>query len=810
MARLPQPGGDSNNWGTILNDFLSQSHATDGTLKQGAVTEATLSSQVVTKLNSTTNVADGSVSTAKLADGAITDDKIAASAAIAQTKISGLTTDLGTKVDKVTGKQLSTEDYTTPEKTKLQGVATGATANDTDANLKNRSNHTGTQVAATISDLADTIDGHFGRVVHTGPRTRAGVIATLNKAEAMGMYTIAYFPPGAAYELDTGLSLSGYSCQIQGGGSGTTSSASYGTVFQASTQSGPVLDFTGMQTPYRNIGRICIGGFMVQGSNVADATKANIGIKFGALWGAKVSDIVVRYTGGPCIKLIPSTPGYAAFFNEFSEIILQTPVSARDNDVPYFHSIEANGNRFSGIGFRSPAGTADTGASGAAIIEGSASYPTHDNKFTDWWFEYLHIPNGGCYFSLAGNANIVQDFQFFDFNKESGATGTAYYRLLNSSVVNAGANMIRGQIPGNDPAQSTSIDYGVDVRQSNNTIDGVKSYKGQNVILASGVGRTFVHLKGGLSSATNLGWVDNSGQTTNHLIDEYAQTEVRPSGWTGGARSATVPDIQVFTANGTWTKPANAATVEVMVISGGSGGGSGRRGASGTVCGGGGGGSSGVIIRNTFDATDLGATVSIVIGAGGNGGAAVTVDGTNGNVGSTGGQTVFGAHLVAPGGSGGAGGTTSGGAGGISPLIATTVTVMGAGGAGGTGATGTAANPAIMGPTAGPGGGGISAAPAAFNGAAGANSRMAGSGVGGAAGVVDSTPPTAGTMPTPKGSPGQSSGGGAASITTAAQAGADATGYGAGGAGGGASLNGFNSGAGGKGGPGCCLVITRF
>jgi hypothetical protein len=39
------------------------------------------------------------------------------------------------------------------DKTKLDGVATGATANDTDANLKNRANHTGTQAQSTITNL---------------------------------------------------------------------------------------------------------------------------------------------------------------------------------------------------------------------------------------------------------------------------------------------------------------------------------------------------------------------------------------------------------------------------------------------------------------------------------------------------------------------------------------------------------------------------------------------------------------------------------------------------------------------------------
>jgi hypothetical protein len=40
--------------------------------------------------------------------------------------VNSLVTALGDKVDKVTGKQLSTEDYTTTEKTKLSGIATGA------------------------------------------------------------------------------------------------------------------------------------------------------------------------------------------------------------------------------------------------------------------------------------------------------------------------------------------------------------------------------------------------------------------------------------------------------------------------------------------------------------------------------------------------------------------------------------------------------------------------------------------------------------------------------------------------------------
>lgn len=44
------------------------------------------------------------------------------------------------------------------EKTKLAGVATGATANASDASLLNRNNHTGSQTASTISDFAAAAD----------------------------------------------------------------------------------------------------------------------------------------------------------------------------------------------------------------------------------------------------------------------------------------------------------------------------------------------------------------------------------------------------------------------------------------------------------------------------------------------------------------------------------------------------------------------------------------------------------------------------------------------------------------------------
>lgn len=42
MSQLPTPGSDSNNWGTMLNDFLQQALGPDGTLVTSATNPFTL------------------------------------------------------------------------------------------------------------------------------------------------------------------------------------------------------------------------------------------------------------------------------------------------------------------------------------------------------------------------------------------------------------------------------------------------------------------------------------------------------------------------------------------------------------------------------------------------------------------------------------------------------------------------------------------------------------------------------------------------------------------------------------------------
>jgi hypothetical protein len=85
-------------------------------------------------------------------DNTADSDKPVSSATLAE---------LNLKVDKVTGKGLSTEDYTTAEKTKLAGIATGATANSSDAQLRDRATHTGTQDISTVTGLQEELNNRI-------------------------------------------------------------------------------------------------------------------------------------------------------------------------------------------------------------------------------------------------------------------------------------------------------------------------------------------------------------------------------------------------------------------------------------------------------------------------------------------------------------------------------------------------------------------------------------------------------------------------------------------------------------------------
>lgn len=220
MARLPQPGGDSGNWGQILNDFLSQTLNTDGSLKNGAVSESQLDTAVQTKLNSVGSgtVSDGTITTQKLADNAVTSAKIAdgtiinanigASAAIDQSKITNLVSDLAGKAAAAhthTSSQIA--DSTATGRSILTATDATAARSAIGAGTSNLVIGT-TSTTAKAGDYVPTkADVGLGNVDNTSDATKnSASVALTNKTISGSSNTLTNIPESAVTNLVSDLS----------------------------------------------------------------------------------------------------------------------------------------------------------------------------------------------------------------------------------------------------------------------------------------------------------------------------------------------------------------------------------------------------------------------------------------------------------------------------------------------------------------------------------------------------------------------------------------------------------------------------
>jgi hypothetical protein len=187
MARLPTPGADNGNWGSILNDYLSQVLKPDGTLKDNTVTANTIAPNSITSAE----IATDAIGASQIADGSITE--------------SLLSNPIQAKLNTASTQSFFVDNYAGSD-------PTGATASDA-------------AVAAAIAALG-TNPGviEFGqgryRLNSTAELSRAGQYF---KAQGIGLTTIDYRGTGPALKCwdstvnPNGLEAPGYGGGVLGG-----------------------------------------------------------------------------------------------------------------------------------------------------------------------------------------------------------------------------------------------------------------------------------------------------------------------------------------------------------------------------------------------------------------------------------------------------------------------------------------------------------------------------------------------------------------------------------------------------------------
>lgn len=387
-------------------------------------------------------------------------------------------------------------------------------------------------LAEYVPFAATIIKAHrYGVRAGTGTPQNTALHAAFVAAKNAGGAATVELPPGII-TIEGTFALDGYSAGLRGAGGGNLAGVgATGSVIKCINQTGPVLDFTGFKWPADMIGRIVFEGFTIQGDGTADPTKTKTGIYSPPNEnpiGYTFRDLTIRRTGGPCILI------HDTYFGLWENVTLCDPVAVVANDVPYGRVVRGNGTVYINVGLRSQvysdAAThpGDVGASGAFILDAGddLAHVYTRGVMLGCWAENLHVPSGGTIVASGTMSVAHRDWSFFDCFKVKDGTATSFIRFTAqppSAAGNArhGGNSVTGVIEGRTIYHASGfwIDHGVRDSQGGNLIDGTKGWGGNNVLLDAGINYTTVELKGGERPLDVPGWVDNSGTTTNTLID---------------------------------------------------------------------------------------------------------------------------------------------------------------------------------------------------------------------------------------------------------------------------------------------------
>ena len=324
---------------------------------------------------------------------------------------------------------------------------------------------------------------------------------------------LVYFPGGTW--MTDGVDFSGLDCTPIGAGSQqTTIKANAGITGYVMTLPSDRGD---------PAGPVPFGGFKIEGTGVADATKARGGLSITGRQYLHAYDILIKNTGGPALYLD------SVMLSTFDNIVSWRPIGADTNDVPYVHIRGAcNGNTYNHWGFRS--GTTDPDGSVVCQVQDDGAYTPTNSAFVSPWLEYLHTPENGSVFDLGSNMYAISDMHVFD-SASSIATPTnnSIIRIKAPTISGYGGNIIRGKIPPGNPGSGSTHAFGIIVESvtGRNRIEGVRGYHTNNVRLDEGTSYNYVELGGRVSGVDTVsGVVNNSGNTTNVIVDTTARSMI--------------------------------------------------------------------------------------------------------------------------------------------------------------------------------------------------------------------------------------------------------------------------------------------
>lgn len=539
--------------------------------------------------------------------------------------------------------------FSAADKTKLDGVATGATANATDAALRDRATHTGTQSAATITGLA----------------------------------TIA--ASGLATDLSGVLA------------DGTLP-------FRLRANSFAILDWnSATDTGFYNSGRGIDGV-----TNTPDGGSGNIYwhgrvMRFSAVWVVQeLTDIEgTSTTRGTTWRRFMQAGSWGAWH--------RINLAQWESDARYAALAGLNTQTFS--------------VAAATLADHAMSRAAGDARYAA-----LAGLNTQTFSVAAASAN--------DHAVSRSAGDTRYARLIGATFTSSGAALTNNINTNAATRGMWGVTTGANQRWlmgKDASAEGGANAGGNWSLERYNDAGTFLGTSIYARRSDGMVQFEVAPQVVNNVIFHAGNHTSIPAATTSVAGLLAAPDkvkldgmavtdYQVFTASGTWTKPAGIPANAVVIVEMWGAGGGGMQHPTSPASGGGGGG----YVRFELLASALAATQSVTIGAGGTGGSSPTA----------GGSTTF-AGITANGGAAGLLSSAAGAAGGATSLGET-------GGSAGsyefTGPTTVTAPPRIKAGAGGGGSGNNGGTNLQRNGGTSVFGGAGGASTGGTTGVVGSAP----------------------------------------------------------------------